>query len=80
MESTKTTIAALLFIVLIVGVNFVMYGIVRGATKAGGKSMIETLGKALNTSTRPRDDSMEELRKKLEELEKGKKKDAGESE
>ena len=52
------------------GVNFAMYGIARGATKSSGKSLIEMLGKSLNTSTRPKDNSMDELHRKVEELEK----------
>jgi ABC-type lipoprotein release transport system permease subunit len=79
MESTKATIAALLFIVLVVGVNFVMYGIVRGATRSGNKNIFETIGKSFHAANQKKDDSMEELRKKMEELEKGKKDDSGTS-
>ncbi len=80
MESSKVAIAALLFIVLIIGVNFVMYGLVRGWTRPNNKNIPETLSKSLNTSMQKKDNSVDELRRKMEELEKGKKEDAGESE
>ncbi|MBI3162877.1 MAG: hypothetical protein HYZ23_10215 [Chloroflexi bacterium] len=72
MESSTAAIAALLFIVLIVGINFVMYGIVRGATRSGSRNIFESLGKALNPPNRKKEDSMDELRKQMEDLEKAK--------
>ena len=80
MESDKAVIGALLFIALVIGANFIMYGIARGAAKSNQKSFLETLSKSLNTSTHRKDNSMDELRQKMVELEKGKKEDAGESE
>jgi hypothetical protein len=80
MESDRVVIGALIFIVMVLGANFVLYAVARGATKSGGKSLIEMLGKSLNTSTRPKDDSMDELRRRMEELEKGKKDTGGDSE
>jgi hypothetical protein len=80
MESNKAVIGALLFILLIIGANFIMYAIARGATRPNQKGFLETISKSLNTSTQKKDNSMDELRKKIEELEKSKKKDAGESE
>jgi len=80
MESNKAVIGALLFIFLVIGANFVMYGIARGAAKSNQKSFLETISKSLNTSSQKKDNSMDELRKKMEELEKGKKEDTGESE
>ena len=76
MDSNKITIAALLFIVLIIGINFAMYAIARGATK-GGKSrwmgaLKDSLSKPLESSSNK---SMDELRKQVEEL---KKKENGE--
>jgi hypothetical protein len=71
MENEKAIIGALFFILLVVGANFVMYGIVRGATQSKGKGFWETFGKAMNTSTKKKNDDMEELRKKMEELKKG---------
>ena len=80
MEANKAVIGAILFIVLVIGANFFMYAIARGATKSNQKSFLEMISRSLNTSTQKKDNSMDELRRKLEELEKGKKDDPGESE
>ena len=69
MEENKAVIGALLFILLVIGSNFVMYAIARGAANSKQKSFWETIGKSLNTSIK-KDDSMDELHKKLEELKK----------
>jgi hypothetical protein len=71
MENEKAVIGALFFILLIVGANFVMYGIVRGVAQSKGKGFWETFGKAMNTSTKKKNDDMDELRRKMEELQKG---------
>ena len=67
-------IAALLFILLIVGINFAMYAIARGATKNGDARWMSALR---NSFSKPMDGStnksMDELRKKMEELEEKKK-------
>jgi uncharacterized protein HemX len=76
METNKAVIGALLFIILVIGANFVMYAIARGAARSNQKSFLETISKSLNTSTQKKDNSMDELRQKVEELEKGKKEDA----
>jgi len=73
MEENKAVIGALLFILLVIGANFVMYAIACGAAKSNQKSFLETLSKSLNTSTQKKDDSMDELRQKMDELEKKKK-------
>lgn len=74
MESNKVAIAALLFIVLIVGINFVMYAIARGATKGGESrwmgALRDSLSKPLEGASNK---SMDELRKQIEELESKKK-------
>ena len=70
MENEKAVIGALFFILLIVGANFVMYGIVRGAANAKRKGFWETFSKAMNASTKKKNDDMDELRRKLEELQK----------
>jgi hypothetical protein len=69
MEESKAVIGALLFILLIIGANFVMYGIVRGATRSNQKGFLETISKSLNTSIK-KDDPMDELHQKMEELKK----------
>jgi len=80
MENSKAVIGALLFILLVIGANFVMYAIARGAARSKQKGFLETISQSLNTSTQKKDTSMEELRQKIKELEKGKKEDSGESE
>ena len=79
MESNKAVIGALLFILLVIGANFVMYAIARGAANSKQKGFLETISKSLNTSTQKKDNSMDELRQKIEELEKGKNSDSGTS-
>jgi hypothetical protein len=70
MDSNKIAIAALLFIVLIVGINFAMYAIARGATKGGDSRWMgairDSLSKPMESSSNK---SMEELRKQIAELE-----------
>jgi hypothetical protein len=72
MEENKAAIGALLFLVMILGANFLMYGIVRGWAKPGNKNFLEALGQSFNAA-RKKEDPMDELRRKMEELEKGKK-------
>ena len=76
MESDRVLIAALLFILLILGSNFVMYAIARGATKGGDSRWMSALRDSLKkplegSSSKP----MDELRKRVEELEKNKQAD-----
>ena len=76
MESDRVIIAALLFILLIIGSNFVMYAIARGATKGGDSRWMSALRDSLKkplegSSSKP----MDELRKRVEELEKNKQAD-----
>lgn len=68
METDRAAVAALIFIVAIVGVNFVMYGIVRGVTRGGAKSPLETMMKALDPPGKKRDDGYRELRESVREL------------
>ena len=72
MENEKAIIGALLFILLVIGANFIMYGIVRGAANSRGNGFWETFTKSLNARTK-KEDSMDELRQKVEELKKGEK-------
>jgi len=80
METNKAVIGAIIFIVLIVGANFVMYAIARGAAQPNQKGFLETMIKSFNTSTQKKDNSMDELRQKMEDLKKGKKDGTEESE
>ena len=73
MESDRAVIAALIFIVLIVGANLVMYAVARGWAKGGDSRWISALKdsfkKPLDSSANK---SMDELRKRVEELQKKK--------
>jgi hypothetical protein len=70
MEVDSPAIGLLIIILLIVGANFVMYAIARGATKGGNSrwmsSLKDSLSKPMNT---PANKSMDELRKRVEQLE-----------
>ena len=76
MESGNAVIGALIFIILIIGANFLMYGIARGWAKGGDSRWMSALKQGLS---KPLDSqankSMEELRQKMDELQKNAKKD-----
>jgi hypothetical protein len=76
MELDNPAIGLLIIILLIVGANLVMYAIARGAARGGNSrwmsSLKDSLSKPMNT---PSSKSMDELRKKVEELEKKKDED-----
>lgn len=73
MDLDSATTGFVIIILVIVGSNFFMYAIVRGATRGGNSRWLSSLkdafGKSRNT---PADRSMEELHKRVEELEKQK--------
>lgn len=72
--SSNAMFGALLFVLIVVGVNFAMYAIVRGAIRKGGeKSILENFSKTLTASSKSKDNSMDELRQKIVELNEGKK-------
>jgi hypothetical protein len=71
-------VAILILVVLVGGVNLAMYGLVRGAFRGENKGVIDALGKSLNVM-KEKDKDIEELRRRLEEIEKGKKNKNGES-
>ena len=79
METNKALVGALIFIILVVGANFVMYAIARGAERSNQKSFLETLGQSLNASPKKKDESLKELRRKIQELEEDRKKDTKET-
>lgn len=68
MEEYKTLIGAALFIGLVIGANFIMYAIARGATRPGGGGFLETVAKALKANPSKKKDEMEELRRSVREL------------
>lgn len=69
MEQGNAAIGLLIILLLIVGANFVMYAIARGAARGGSSrwmsSLKDSLSKPLDT---PASKSMDELRKQVEEL------------
>ncbi len=71
MDLSDAVIGALIFLALIIGANFVMYAIARGAAKGGNSSWVSALKQGLS---KPLDSqankSMDELRQKMEELQK----------
>jgi hypothetical protein len=70
LEVDSPAIGLLLIILLILGANFVMYAIARGAARGGNSrwmsSLKDSLSKPMDT---PASKSMDELRKRVEELE-----------
>lgn len=70
MENERALIGALIFLLLVVGSNLLMYGVARSATKGGDSRWLSALKDAFSkpmesSSSR----SMDELRQKIEELE-----------
>jgi len=76
MESDRAIVAGLIFILLIIGANFAMYALARGAARGGGSRWISALRDSLH---KPLDSasnkSMDELRKRIEDLERGRRKE-----
>jgi hypothetical protein len=71
MISDNAIAGAAIFILMILGANFIMYAIARGWARGGDARWIDALKQGL---TRPldsqRNKSMDELRKKMEDLKK----------
>ena len=71
MDSGNAVIGALIFIVLILGANLLMYSIARGAARGGSSNWMNALKQGLS---KPFDSqankSMDELHQKMEELQK----------
>lgn len=80
METSKLMIGALIFIVLVVGINLVMYAMVRGAFRSDGKGAFDNFSKSLTTSTKKQSEPINELRRRVEELNAGKKEASSDSE
>jgi len=72
MENSRAAIAALIFVIAIVGINFMMYGIVRGVMRGGKKDPMLNMLKAMNPAQQKKDAEMEELHRTLQELKKDK--------
>ena len=73
MEFNSPAIGLLIIILLIVGANFVMYALARGAAKGENSrwmsALKDSLSKPMNTSANK---SMDELHRQVEELQKKK--------
>jgi hypothetical protein len=71
MESGNAAVGLLIIILLIVGANLVMFAIVRGWAKGGDSRWMSALKDSLSKPTNSSaNQSMDELRKRVEELEK----------
>ena len=69
MDTNRVTIAALLFIVVIIFINFAMYVIARNWAKSGDSAWMTAIRKSLSKSIESSSiKSMDELRKKMDEL------------
>lgn len=78
MENTRAVLGALLFIALVLGANFILYGISRGIVNSKRGSILEALSKSLSGPVKKKE-PMEELRRQIQELEGGKKDDSADS-
>ena len=71
MLSNDAIVGALIFIVMILGANAIMYGIARSMTRGGDARWISSLKEGLSKPMESqRSKSMEELRQKIENLNK----------
>lgn len=69
MDNDRVMLAALIFLLLVVGANLIMYGIVRGFVRGGKTNWMNTLRNSFNQTRQGHaDKSMDELRQKVEEL------------
>ena len=68
MEISRAGIAALIFILMIVGVNVMMYGIVRGVMRGGKDDPLLKMMKAMNPAQQKKEDEMEALRRNVQAL------------
>jgi hypothetical protein len=69
MDNDRVMLAALIFLLLVVGANLIMYGIVRGFVRGGKANWMNTLRNSFNQTRQGHaDKSMDELRQKVEEL------------
>jgi hypothetical protein len=69
MDSNRILIAAVLFIVVILAINFAMFVIARNWAKGGDSRWMSAVRDSLSKSTQSSaDKSMDELHQKMEEL------------
>ena len=76
MESGNAVLGAVIFIVLILGANFVMYVFARNWARGGDSKWMSALKDGLNKPLEnQRSKDMDELRQKMEELQRNSKKE-----
>ena len=76
MESGNATVGALILIGLIIGANLIMYGIARGWARGGDSRWMSALKQGLSKPLESKaNKEMDELRQKMEELQKNSKKE-----
>ena len=78
MENTRAVLGALFFIALVLGANFIMYGISRSIVNSKRGNFLEMLSKSISGPVKKKD-PMEELHRQIQELERGKKDDSADS-
>ncbi len=66
-------IVIVILVVLVGGANLIAYGIARGMFRSDNASALNNLGKSLDAA-RKKNGAMDELRRRMEELEKNKQK------
>ena len=73
MDLSSPAIGLLIIILLVVGANFVMYALARGAARSGNSCWMSALKDSLSKPMdSPASKSMDELRQRVEELEREK--------
>ncbi len=80
MQESNVLIGALIFLLLVVGANFIMYAAVRGLARSGEKGFFEIFIRSLNASPKSQDASMDELHRRVNALHQGKNKARRDSE
>jgi hypothetical protein len=76
MLSNNALVGALIFILMILGANAILYGIARRMSRGGDVRWISALKQGLTRPMESRTNkSMDELRQKVEEINKNKKKE-----
>jgi hypothetical protein len=71
MDSGNAVLGAIIFIVLVLGANFVMYVVARNWAKGGASKWMSALKDGLSKPLENQSNkSMDELRQKMEELQK----------
>ena len=68
MENNRAILGALIFIVLVLGANFVLYAIAKGAARSNGGGFAETIARSIRRYSRKEDDSIDELRRRIDGL------------